>query len=314
MRLYERLLSRINSLLYSFKSNVIWLLYKLALVKVDNNRLIIRIDGGICSQMHFYLIGQLFAEKGYVVEYDLEWYDKSIHRTDVYARNFDLASAFPYLNFKKCSIIYSLIYKKRYCHYNDINDVLNDLKYMDLVPPAILTGYYRDPINIYSELFSKYFHYDESIFDLNNRRIYKGICNKENAIAIHVRRGDLANYNSFYGNPVSSKYFFEAINFMNSKYGECFFYFFSDEPNWVEQNLIPQLPLSGNFELLQNNGSDKGYIDLFLIAACRAQITSKGSFGKYGYILNQHEDKILIVSKDDQILNWGKYLSSVIVI
>ncbi len=67
-----------------------------------------------------------------------------------------------------------------------------------------------------------------------------------------------------------------------------FFYFFSDEPDWVRDELIPQLYLTeGNCKIVDINGSDKGYMDLFLIARCKHQITSKGTLGKYGALFRR---------------------------
>ena len=41
-------------------------------------------------------------------------------------------------------------------------------------------------------------------------------------------------------------------------------------------------------------------MDLYLISKCKHQITSKGSLGKYGALLNPQKDKIIVVSEDDE--------------
>ena len=53
--------------------------------------LVVMVDGGICSQMNQYLLGQIYAQRGEDVLYDLNWYEKV--GTDVdghFARTFEL--------------------------------------------------------------------------------------------------------------------------------------------------------------------------------------------------------------------------------
>lgn len=42
-----------------------------------DNIVIIRVDGGICSQIAFFVLGLVFKEKGYEVKYDLSWFETS---------------------------------------------------------------------------------------------------------------------------------------------------------------------------------------------------------------------------------------------
>ena len=61
--------------------------------------IIVRVDGGICSQMHFFLIGQQLKENGFLVKYDLDWFkNNGKDLTGKFARNFDLLKAFPDLD------------------------------------------------------------------------------------------------------------------------------------------------------------------------------------------------------------------------
>ncbi|MEG2514553.1 MAG: alpha-1,2-fucosyltransferase, partial [Bacteroidaceae bacterium] len=73
-------------------------LYKrLIKIGIISPKTILLMDGGVCSQMHQYLIGQLFEERGFRVLYDLSFYEE--WGTDLnfkFVRNFDLLKAFPY--------------------------------------------------------------------------------------------------------------------------------------------------------------------------------------------------------------------------
>ena len=67
-------------------------------------KIVVLIDGGVCSQMHQYLLGQLYAECGYKVVYDLSFYDElGLDKDRKFVRNFDLLKAFPYLEFNVAS-------------------------------------------------------------------------------------------------------------------------------------------------------------------------------------------------------------------
>lgn len=48
--------------------------YKLCIkIGIASPTIVVRMDGGICSQMHQYLIGQIFKERGTNVEYELDF-------------------------------------------------------------------------------------------------------------------------------------------------------------------------------------------------------------------------------------------------
>lgn len=61
-------------------------------------QVIVLMDGGVCSQMHQYLLGRIFENGGHKVLYDLSFYEEWGTDMDYqFVRNFDLLKAFPYL-------------------------------------------------------------------------------------------------------------------------------------------------------------------------------------------------------------------------
>lgn len=283
--------SSIKSLLHA--------IYQLLLKeKLVSPSIIVRMDGGICSQMHQYLLGEIFRRKGINVEYELSFFKKDGKDVNgIHVRNFDLLKMFPYLDFKAASFmkvkLYSLI-------YNYIGNYPDDLSvsWVDLLPPHILSGYYADPPYLYYPLYKEVFNVSQvGKMDSKNQCIYDSI-ESNNSVAIHVRRGDLSDYNIAYGYPVTIHYFVKAIKIMQEKVLAPTFYFFSDDKEYVEQELLPAIPFVIKSIIIEN-GPDKGFIDLLLISKCAHQITSKGSLGKHGALLSMNEDKIVIVSKDD---------------
>ena len=78
-------------------------------------QVIVLMDGGVCSQMHQYLLGRIFENGGHKVLYDLSFYEE--WGTDMnyqFVRNFDLLKAFPYLKVKSASKLALSVYKKKY--------------------------------------------------------------------------------------------------------------------------------------------------------------------------------------------------------
>ena len=122
--------------------------------------IIIKMDGGICSQMHFYLIGVILAEKGNNVSFDLKWFDTEGKDLDgKFCRNFDLRKMFPALNFRKTenNLIRRIYISAFYRHNDYFGADDNMLAWTGLKAPAYLDGYFKDPercIPPYSERYS----------------------------------------------------------------------------------------------------------------------------------------------------------------
>ena len=80
-------------------------------------KVVLLMDGGVCSQMHQYLLGHLFGQNGYRVEYDLTFFKEWGSDMDYhFVRTFDLQKAFPYLSVKKASKVAVDVYKLSLIH------------------------------------------------------------------------------------------------------------------------------------------------------------------------------------------------------
>lgn len=261
-------------------------------IHVLNKIFVVRMDGGICSQMHFFLIGELLARNGYQVKYDIRWFkSQGKDLTGNFARNFDLLKAFPYLKFSVATSLETFFYSRLAAN--------NFISLSEIKPPLYLGGYYDSNKEMYEKLFSLVFKVDIAVLDKENKKVYEQISKKDNTVAIHVRRGDLATFNGAYGKPVGIDYFNHVLQRLYKKIGALNCYLFSDEPQWIKENLLDELPQVNAYTLIDFNGSDKGYMDMFLISACQYQISSKGSLGKFGGFLNDDVDGKIYVYADD---------------
>lgn len=127
-----------------------------------------------------------------------------------------------------------------------------------------------------------------------NAELLKKI-NTVNAVSIHVRRGDYVN------NPETLKmhgicgldYYQNAIRLIEEQVNAPYFFLFSDEPEWVQQNFNLNHP----FEIISHNKGSNSFEDMRLMAACRHNIIANSSFSWWGAWLNNNPEKTVIAPR-----------------
>lgn len=237
---------------------------------------IVYMDGGICSQMLMYIQGQYYTEAGYEVYYDLHWFEIcGKDQFGMHSRIFELTEMWPNLEFKVCSGLQRKWYLLFFSAQRTNGDWLpapNEIKHS-----LYLSGYWDLQSEAYTLIWEK-------CFKLHSSAVPAGIdynISFEDTIGIHVRRGDLAKGdNPIYGG-VTDGYFLRAIEFCNEKFKPTKYLFFSDEPDWVEQNICNHLEQP--YEIMRGN---KAWEDLWLLAQCPVIVASQGSFGRVAAKLN----------------------------
>lgn len=281
---------------------------------VISPKVVLLLDGGICSQMYQYLLGQLYRERGYKVAYDLSFYEWGMDKDNRFVRNFDLLKAFPYLKMQIASPLEIRVYKQKY-HYvgNNTTARIADFSFLEKTPPIYLGGYYLLPSEIYLSAFRSLFKMSSGVLDEDNLHICNEIDSQSCSVAVHVRRGDLKVEQYDYGVPPTMDYFKNAVDYFKGKFKSPFFYFFSDEPDWIVDELVPYLQILGEeYRVVSINGSDRGYMDLYLIAHCKHQIASKGTLGKYGALLEDNPEKIVVLCDDKLEYRWKELLQNTV--
>lgn len=117
-----------------------------------------------------------------------------------------------------------------------------------------------------------------------------------NAVSIHVRRGD------YISNPETQKihgvcdldYYRRAIELIGDKVESPYFFLFSDEPEWVQQNLVLKHP----FEVINHNSGENSFEDMRLMSTCKHHIIANSSFSWWGAWLNSNKSKVVIAPKE----------------
>ena len=275
----------------------------------NKDLIIIPSDGGICSQIGFWALGLFYETCGFRVKYDLSWFQQ--HGMDMdkrFVRNYDLNQAVPESVLPVASG-YECFYFKKYYQVESGGE-----NFKDVVPPAYVTGYpNREQLVIQHRLlFRKYFKICEEQLSPQNLKMLNVITECKHACAVHVRRGDLSKFNITYGAPLTPEYFNAAIHAVLSKHNNTHFFFFSDEISWIESKIIPLMKDQITHTIVTDNGSDKGYVDLFLMSKCDSFITSQGSLGKYARLLRS--DDALIIEPSSKVMFEKKLLKNVVVL
>ena len=284
--IFKRIIHRALNTFFRSSSRV------LCSLGITRPKVIVYMDGGICSQMHQYLCGQTYRNASVDVVYDTLWFEESGKDMDGrFERKLELQEMFPELPFHTLTRRQSKFY--RYCFlWREKGPILPSPQ--SISRNTYLAGWYHlYPTEEFKELFQNCFGNNRQ-FDIPMHipHVAGGI-----NCAVHVRRGDLVNRSAaFYEAnpwyiPLSEEYFLNAIKYVEGHYLNVHFYFFSDEIDWVKDNLCSHI--EAPYHLICGN---KAYVDLALIAECDVIIGSRGSFGKMGARLNGHSDVLIPVS------------------
>jgi len=129
----------------------------------------------------------------------------------------------------------------------------------------------------------------KNITDAKNLAVVEQI-DKTNSISLHIRRGDYLNQNS---NLVvlDIEYYLEAIKYIGKKIEDPYYFIFSDDIEWVKQNLNFD---DFNYQYIDWNKGNESYIDMQLTSMCKHNIIANSSFSWWGAWLNDNPDKVVI--------------------
>jgi hypothetical protein len=116
------------------------------------------------------------------------------------------------------------------------------------------------------------------------------------SVSLHIRRGD------YVSNPKNSKllevcsldYYREAVAHIATRVGNPVFYVFSDDMDWVRQNL----PLDFSCVYVDHNRGTESYRDMQLMSLCRHNVIANSSFSWWGAWLNAAPRKLVVAPRN----------------
>jgi hypothetical protein len=252
---------------------------------------IVRMDGGLGSQMTQYAIGLLLKEKLDVqVKYDLSWF--SIGGKDINGkenRNFCLTDIFDMKDFEAADESEIKQYKAFY-YYNHSKYCLYDESLVNVRCNRYIDGYFGNykylvPI---MELLKEKFRFNLPLSG-KNLSFLKKIKDTEVPVAIHVRRGD---YVGSMFDILNEDYYQRAVQFLLSKLAakQIHFFAFSNDVQWVKDNIHLEQPVT----YVDCNDNDNGAFDMHLMSQCKHFIIANSGFSSWAAILGNAQNKIVI--------------------
>jgi len=256
--------------------------------------IIVRIIGGLGNQLFQYALGQSLALKNNTElrldisefktykrhQYCLSYFNiKDSVATKGDVLKLRLLSYFSFLNLR---------YKATFVQESSSFDP----KIINLPDNTYLSGYWQS---------EKYFKEIENIIkqditlktpaspEYNSLRTK---INNINSVSLHIRRTDYFTIGLKVFEPISIDYYQRAVAEISRQTGALELFVFSDDIEWVKQNLKISFPttfVSGN--------NLKNYEELMLMSACKHNITANSTFSWWGAWLNSNPKKIVITPR-----------------
>jgi len=158
--------------------------------------------------------------------------------------------------------------------------------------PSYLMGYWQSEKYFadYEEVIRSDFSFKGSL-ESENLKISTHI-QSSNSVSLHVRRGDYVTHASTSKilNTCSVDYYQHAIQYIAERVKSPYFYIFSDNIQWVRENINIPFPA----EYIDRNHGSNSFIDMQLMSICKHHIIANSSFSWWGAWLSRNKDQIVI--------------------
>lgn len=114
------------------------------------------------------------------------------------------------------------------------------------------------------------------------------------SVSLHVRRTDYISHEMTRQqyHTCTSEYYRKAAEIIAAKMENPKFFAFSDDPDWVKNNINIGFPLT-----IVSKPGNKPHEELWLMSLCKHNITANSSFSWWGAWLNNNPNKIVITSR-----------------
>lgn len=262
---------------------------------------IVEVTGGLGNQMFQYALYRRLEQMGKEAALDLAFYKtkQSLRKfgLDIFQVSYKVASKQEILKLRgstsnACRIERSIterIYRNKRIYTEDLDQGYQSAVFES--DSCYLSGYWQNEkyfSQIRKELLKEFRFPDCAKID--NQEILSKI-RESNAVSVHVRRGDyLHAVNSrLYEGICTLSYYRRAIDYMKRNLENPEFYFFTDDPEWVDANLCEK-----GMTVVRHGEDKPDYYDMFLMSQCRAHILANSTFSWWGAWLDPNEDKIVV--------------------
>lgn len=271
--------------------------------------IIVQLYGGLGNQMFQYAFGTHLASiNNAELIFDLsyvqsklpfkKWTTPMKYELDIFPNiNANLnsnifSSKFMYPFAKLEYILKSKFYKKKYNYLYEESIDFNPI-FLDFKDNTYVFGNFQSEkyfLNIRDKIRTD-FQFKKITDDVNLNHIQK--IQNCNSVSIHIRRGDYVsiqkNASKFIA--LDIQYYENAIKKINSLISNPIFFIFSDDVDWVKQNLKSEFEMH---YISNNNTKTTSYIDMHLMSMCQHNVIANSTFSWWAAWLNANENKIII--------------------
>lgn len=172
-----------------------------------------------------------------------------------------------------------------------------------------LNGYWQNPkyFEEIRDILIEDFEYIGNISEIQEKILMK--IRSQNSVSVHFRRDDYLNQeNTDFFEVQSLEYYYKAIDYLQEKVPNAYFYVFSDDINWCKDNLKD----IKNVVFIDSSISSSHHIDFLLMRSCKHFIIANSTFSWWASWLSESENKIVIAPrkwfKDKEINKNSKVL------
>ena len=269
------------------------------------------VNAGLANQMFHYAFGRGLINKGYDVFFDQINFR---YRKEWIFENIRLQDAFPNIEIKEmpkgkfkwiCIHETNKVSKGLRLIMINFHNLIGDEKYIfetdygyisdiegKITKNCILKGFWQS---------EKYFaHCKDDIrkqfsflpFDEKKNIAIMNKMEKENSVAIHLRKGADYLQSELMGKGLCGvEYYIKAIEYIKQNVDNPVFYVFTDNPEWVKNNL-PKF----DYILVDWNevAGKKNFRDMQLMSCAKHNIIANSTYSWWGAWLNPNPNKIVI--------------------
>lgn len=258
---------------------------------------VVIVSGGIGSQLTQYAFG-LFCRKalGAEVKYDITWFDTCGKDCDNKCnRNFVLLRLWPDLDFAVATEEEIAFARAGNLYVNE-NSYKFCFDLFRLKFPMYIGGYHESVayIDAVRDEVLREAYFSKCPLDAANEAVLAEIRGAGHSCAVHVRRGDFVSLGLAVLGP---DYYSGAIGIVEKMAAgrHVKFFFFSNDCDYVRDQIIPKCRKGLDFRVVDVNSNDTGHCDLQLMSQCTDQISPNSSFGFWGAYLNANANKVVVL-------------------
>jgi len=268
---------------------------------------IIQISGGLGNQMFQYALAESFIAKGMPVCFDATCYSSTVQKL----RELKI-DCFPNvkLNLADKNALKTI---RGYSHNDSLKERLRNrfgISKGKVYIENIDIGYQSDVYKCIDTLICGYWQNEKYFSEIKNQILddysftsgmincggldlsrINSLINNNNTVSVHIRRKDYLNKQNYevYGGICTKEYYSKAVNTIREIYPEALFVIFTDDPEWVRNNVSIDNSILINDLYIGNEISD-----LYYMSICKNHIIANSSFSWWGAWLGEKKNSIVI--------------------